>query len=100
MKKTIFTLIYLSALSVIQAQSYLSHFSLEGLSRDPIAFEYDFLANSNVIIPSIIDTDAYFFPGAVSIYQETPIKNPGSLLTCVSNNNVLHGLKNGYQKII
>ena len=73
----------------LQAQTYLSHFSLEGQAQDPFVNKYDMLPNGNTIVTAIVDTNVNFYPGNNVIYQETGVRNPGSIVTCISPSNTV-----------
>jgi hypothetical protein len=89
MKHFLFLFTLCCLFSTSYSQSYLSHFSLEGQAQDPTVSKYDILPNGNIIVTAIVDTNAVFFPGNNTIYQETGVKNPGSIVTCISPNNTV-----------
>ena len=89
MKKYLFAIITFLFVINANAQFYINHFSLEGQGQDPTVFDYDLLPNGNTIVTAIVDTTAIFNPNNVTLYQESVVKNPGSIVTCISPSNTV-----------
>ncbi|MFM2192588.1 MAG: hypothetical protein RLZZ118_1545 [Bacteroidota bacterium] len=89
MKKYLFAIITFLFVINANAQFYINHFSLEGQGQDPTVFDYDLLPNGNTIVTAIVDTTAIFNPNNMTLYQESVVKNPGSIVTCISPSNTV-----------
>jgi hypothetical protein len=63
------------------AQSYVSHFSLEGRLSDPYVNSYIKQTNGNMLVAAIVNDSVLCKPSNIITYAESVVKNPGTSLT-------------------